>query len=191
VSAARFDWDAVHAQLEAQRLAFDSSGALSADEVQRILAERARRLAAPLEPSRDAELVDILVFIRGGQRYGVEAPHVREVLPTTSPTPLPGRRSGLAGVTNHRGRILAVVDLGGLRPRASGQPQGRIVAVEVPGMAFGLLADEITGIVPIAHADIAAGAPGSEAWVRGTTASMVCVLDLQALAEDPRVRVEE
>jgi chemotaxis signal transduction protein len=193
VSAARFDWDAVHARLQSQRLAFESSGsgAVSADETERILEGRARRLAAPLEPPRDAELIDILVFFRAGQGYGVEAAHVREALPRTSPTPLPGRRPGLAGVTNHRGRILAVVDLGGLRPRDGGRPEGRIVAVETRGIAFGLLADEITGIVPIAHAEIAAGAPGSEAWVRGTTTSMVCVLDLQALAEDPRIRVEE
>ena len=189
--SARFDWEAVHARLVAQRQALESSGAPSAEETRRILEERARRLAAPRERPPDAESTDVLVFLRAGERYGVEALHVREVLPTTSPTPLPGRRPGLAGVVSHRGRILAVVDLGGLRPRSGGRPEGRIVAVEARGMAFGLLADEVTGIVPITHAEMTAGAPGSEAWVRGTTGSMVSVLDLEALGEDPRVRVEE
>ncbi len=191
MSVERFDWEAAHARLESQRLALESSGALSAEETRRILEERARRLAAPPDPPSNAESIEVLVFLRAGERYGVEALQVKEVLPTTSPTPLPGRRPGLAGVANHRGRILAVVDLGGLRPRSAARTEGRIVAVEVPGMAFGLLADEITGIVPIAHADVTASAAGSEAWVRGTTGSMVCVLDLEALGEDPRVRVEE
>jgi purine-binding chemotaxis protein CheW len=191
VSAARFDWEAVHARLESLGRALESSGALSAEETRRILEERARRLAAPRERPPTAESTDVLVFLRAGERYGVEALHVKEVLPMTSPTPLPGRRPGLAGIASHRGRILAVVDLGGLRPRSAGPPAGRIVAVEVPGMAFGLLADEVTGIIPIAHAEMTAGAPGSEAWVRATTGSMVTVLDLEALGEDPRVRVEE
>jgi len=191
VSAARFDWEAVHARLESQRRALESSGALSAEETCRILEERAHRLAAPPVRPSAGKSTDVLVFLRAGERYGVEALHVKEVRPTTSPTPLPGRRPGLAGIANHRGRILAVVDLGGLRPRERGRPEGRIVAVQARDMAFGLLADEITGIVPIAQAEITVGAPGSEAWVRGTTGSMVCVLDLEALAEDPRVRVEE
>jgi purine-binding chemotaxis protein CheW len=191
VSAARFDWVAAHARLESQARALESFGALSAEETRRILEERAHRLAAPRERPSVAESTDVLVFVRAGERYGVEAIHVKEVLPTTSPTPLPGRRPGLAGIANHRGRILAVVDLGGLRPRAGGRSEGRIVAVEVPGMAFGLLADEVTGIVPIAHAEMTPGAPGSEAWVRATTGSMVSVLDLEALGQDPRVRVEE
>jgi purine-binding chemotaxis protein CheW len=191
VSAARFDWEAVHARLESQRQALESSGARSREETQRTLEERARRLAAPRERPADAESTDVLVFLRAGERYGVEALHVKEVLPTTSPTPLPGRRPGLAGVANHRGHILAVVDLGGLRPRSSGRPEGPIVVVEAPGMVFGLLADEITGIVPIDRVEMTGGAPGSEVWVRATTESMVCVLDLEGLGLDPRVRVEE
>ena len=191
MSAARFDWVALHARLESQRQAVESSGALSAEETRRILEERARRLAAPRERPSVAESTDVLVFLRAGERYGVEAIHVKEVLPTTSPTPLPGRRPGLAGIANHRGRILAVVDLGGLRPRSGGRPEGRVVAVEAHGMAFGLLADEVTGIVPIAHAEMTPRAPGSEAWVRATTGSMVSVLDLEALGQDSRVRIEE
>jgi chemotaxis signal transduction protein len=191
VSAARFDWESVRARLESQGRALESSGALSPEETRRILEERARRLAAPRERPPAAESTDVLVFLRGGERYGVEALHVKEVLPTTSPTPLPGRRPGLAGIANHRGRILAVVDLGGLRPLAGGRLEGRIVVVEAPGVTFGLLADEVTGIVPIAQTDMTAGAPGSDAWVRATTGGMASILDLEALGEDPRVRVEE
>jgi purine-binding chemotaxis protein CheW len=191
VSAARFDWEAVHARLDSQRRALESFGASSAEETRRILEERARRLATPRERPSVAESTDVLVFLRAGERYGVEALHVKEVLPITVPTPLPGRRPGLAGIANHRGRILAIVDLGALGPRSGGRPEGRIVAVEAHGMAFGLLADEITGIIPIANTAMAAGATGSEAWVRATTESMVSVLDLEALGADPRVRVEE
>ena len=191
MSARHFDWAGVHARLQSQRRALESFGTLSAEETGRILEERARRLAAPRERPSEGESTDVLVFVRAGERYGVEALHVKEVLRATVPTPLPGRRPGLAGIANHRGRILAVVDLGGLRPRSGARPEGRIVAVEAHGMAFGLLADEVTGIVPIAHAEMTAGDSGSQAWVRATTGSMVSILDLEALGQDPRVRVEE
>jgi len=193
VSAARFDWQAAYARLEALRRAVETGGALSPEEARRILEQRARQLAQPREErvSAAAEPLDLLVFSRSGERYGVVVRHVQQLLPKTSPTPLPGSRPGLAGVANHRGRILAVVDMGGLRPGPGGRPEGRIVAVETRGNCFGLLADEVAGLARVEPGEVTPGGKGNERWVRGTTAGMVSVLDLDALAEDPRIRVEE
>jgi len=193
VSAGRFDWTSANARLEALRQAVGTGGELSPEEARSILEERARRLSRPREErvSAVAELLDLLVFFRSGERYGVVARYVQELLPTTSPTPLPGSRPGLAGVANHRGRILAVVDMDGLRPGSCGRPEGLIVAVETSGNSFGLLADDVSGIARIAADEVTPGGMDDKRWVRGTTAGMVSVLDLDALAQDPRIRVEE
>ena len=192
MTTTRIDWQAAHARLEALSRAIESGGEPSPEDARRILEERARRLAQPREEViATAESTGVLVFSRAGQRYGVPARQAREVLPKTAPTPLPGTRPGLAGVAHHRGRVLAVVDVGGLRGNPSRGLEGWIVAVEAKGAAVGLLADEIAGIVPVAPGEVTAGGQGNERWVRGTTADFVTLLDLETLLEDPRVRVEE
>lgn len=191
MSPRRFDSAAVSVRLQSQSGALASSGKLSAEETRRILEQRAARLATPLERPSAAERTDVLVFGRVGDLYGVEALHVKEVLPMTLPTPLPGHRAGLVGITNHRGRILAVVDPAGLRRRQRGSLDGQIVVVDVSGMTFALLADEIRGIAQIVSAELTATSPASEVWVRVTTGGLVSVLNLEALVGDPRVAVQE
>jgi purine-binding chemotaxis protein CheW len=169
------------------------------EDVRRVLEERARALARPsvAEGAPDADHLELLVFSLGGERYGVDASRVAAVLPPVSPTPLPGARAALAGVVNHRGEVLAVLDLRGLLGMAGAEALSgiRIVVVDVGGMVLGLRADEVIGL-----ARVEAAAPGPQLarpegglpeWIRGVTGGMVSVVDLEALARDRRVRVEE
>ncbi|HXB54637.1 MAG TPA: chemotaxis protein CheW [Vicinamibacteria bacterium] len=197
----RFDWQAVHARLDATRLSLESGGEPSPEAARRILEERARKLAQPTrEAESNAEELPVLVFSRAGERYGVDPLSVVEVLPLIRPTPLPGARRFLVGVIHHRGEVRAVFDLrrllGGPGPENAGaKPEGRVVVVELRGMSFGLLADEVTGIVPVDAHEIATREgitrEGQAAWIRGTTGEMVSVLDLDELARDPRITVNE
>jgi chemotaxis signal transduction protein len=201
VTGQLFDWPAVHARLEALRQSLESGLEPSPEVARRILEGRAQKLAQVAVRSESASKgLDFLVFARAAERYAVEAFHVVEVLPFISLTPLPGARPFLVGVIHHRGNVIAVFDLRCLLLGTPGnfgaKREGYVVAVEVKGMSLGLLADGVSGIFRVVADELtAAGSPasrnGSPAWIRGTTADMVSVLNLDILARDPRITINE
>ncbi|MBI2161074.1 MAG: chemotaxis protein CheW [Candidatus Rokubacteria bacterium] len=122
---------------------------LSADETERILRARARALAKPLEePSAPAETLDLLVLGLAGERYGVDAAHVLEVIQLPELVPVPCTPPVVLGVVNHRGRVLAVLDLRRLFDLAVHEPSkaSRAVIVEAAGMTFGIFSDAVEGL---------------------------------------------
>lgn len=196
-----FDWEAAYARLEAFGRALEETVEPAPEEVRRILRERALSLARPQEtapaPSEGPELV---VFSLGEERYGIEAAHVHQVVPLRELTRVPCTPPFVLGVINHRGRILAVLDLrrflnlSGL----SGQdtPEGgRVVVVDAGGMTFGIRADSVAGIHKEAARELAPPpvtlASAGRAFVRGVAGDMIAVLDAEALARDPGIRVQE
>jgi purine-binding chemotaxis protein CheW len=161
---------------------------------ERILEERAARLARPLPASSGVEEgVSLLVFRRGGDAFGVDALAVVQVLPRTAPTRLPGTRAFLPGVIHVREALVAVLDLPALLGGRAAATDGTVVVVSAGGMTLGLLADEVLGIsaVPAAEADARTESQAAPAWVRGTTSGLVTVLDVEALARDARISVDE
>ena len=170
----------------------------SPEEVQRILRQRAEALAKPPDEARTpADLLELLVLSLGGERYGIEAADVLDVVPLRGLTPVPGTPSFVLGVVHHRGRVLPLLDLRTLfelggRGMANG---GRVVAVAAGGMTFGIFADAVTGTVRVGGDEVtpapATLAGDHRALVRGVTGEMVAVLDLDALARDPRITVNE
>ena len=193
----RFDWQAARERLERAARNVESVGHRSPEEARRVLEERARSLARrpPETPSGDS--LDLLVFTRSGERYGLEASRALEVLPPTSVAPVPGVRALLAGVVNHRGEVLAVLELRGLigpaRPGSDDGEPSFVVVVEALGMRFGLRADEVQGIVRVGLPELGPAGPGTglPSWIRGTTDGMVAVVDLESLAGDPRLIVDD
>jgi purine-binding chemotaxis protein CheW len=190
-----FDWAQAYARLER---AMASGGERSPEEVTQILEQRARRLAQPVErapaPTRALEL---LSFSLGAERYGIETAHVVEVVPVRALTPLPCVPDFVAGVIHHRGRILPVLDLGsfvGFGARAASET-GRVVCLEVGPMTFGLLADAVTGVAQVQAEELASRPErdqgGRRTFLRGLSADGVAVLDVEALAADPRLVINE
>ncbi|HUG54479.1 MAG TPA: chemotaxis protein CheW [Vicinamibacteria bacterium] len=175
----------------------------SPEAERRILEQRTRTLSQPLARTAAGETTGILVFARGGDRFGVEAVRVEEALPPASLTALPGARPFLAGVIPHRGRILGVFDLARLLGLAQAEAPSRpgaatpvrVVVVQARGMTFGLQADEVSGVVQVDAREAAPARSETSArrqpWLRATTADMVTILDLDALAQDPRLTVNE
>ncbi|MBI2553890.1 MAG: purine-binding chemotaxis protein CheW [Candidatus Rokubacteria bacterium] len=168
------------------------------EEVKRILRERAEALARPVEDARTpAEPLELLVFSLAGERYGIETVHVFEGVPLRGLTPVPGTPPFVLGVVNHRGRILPVLDLRRLFELAGqGVPEGgRVVAVEAGGMTFGIFADALAGTIRLGADEVAPPpvtlAGHRQAFIRGVTGEMVAVLDLEGLARDPRITVNE
>jgi purine-binding chemotaxis protein CheW len=167
-------------------------------DAKRILRERAQALARPLAQTEAAsERLDLLVFSLTDARYAVETGGLAEVTPLRELTPVPCAPPFVRGVVNHRGRILAVLDLGRFF-ELTGQaikPDSVIVTVEAGGLSFGILTDMVVGTVQCAASDLSpppAELPAARRiFLKGVTAEMVAVLDLEALARDPRLIVNE
>lgn len=183
--------------LERTRHAMQVAQNPAVEEVARILRERARRLARPLDaPAETGETLEILAFSLAGERYGIETRYVHEVVAPPDLTPVPGTPPFVRGVFNQRGRILAVVDLRGLVGLARQRPgeASRVAVVETGGMLFGLHADAVEGIYRVAMANLApppAGSGTTGVHLLGVTADMIGVLDLAAIARDPAFSVNE
>jgi purine-binding chemotaxis protein CheW len=191
------NWEEVHARLDRTRRALEASEA-SSEECTRILRTRATSLARPLpQPRAAAETLELLVFALAEGRYGVEARYVSAVTSLPELTPVPCAPAFVRGVVNHRGRILAVLDLRKLfeLPKQEIREDSSIVAVEAWGMSFGILADKVVGTVQCAASDLvpppAALPAARRLFLKGVTAEMVSVLDLEAMARDPRLVVNE
>lgn len=194
----RLDWQEAYARLERARRALEAGGAPSAEEIGRVLSDRARRLARPLAPAvSPAPASEVLVVTLDGERYGIETAHVQDVAPLGALTPVPCVPPFVLGVVTRRGRVLPVLDLRRLLDLPGrGVPEGsRVVMVEAGGMTFGLFTDAVTEVRRVGATEVAPPpavlAAGRRAVIRGVTGDLVAVLDLEALARDPRIVVNE
>ena len=142
-------------------------------------------------------MLHLAVFVLAGARYGIEAAYVLEVAPLRELTPVPCTPPHILGVMNHRGRILPILDLRNLFALAAQEmtAESRVVAVEVDGMTFGILADAVLGTMQVGIHEVVLPPVtllhDQQAALRGVTGEMIAVLDLEALARDPRLTVDE
>ncbi|MBI2911393.1 MAG: purine-binding chemotaxis protein CheW [Chloroflexi bacterium] len=194
----RANWQDIHAKLERARQALEAGASLPPEEVRRILRDRALALAKPPEEApAPGNILEILVFSLAGERCGIETAHVLEVVPLRELTPVPCTPPFYLGVMNHRGRILPVLDFRRLFGLAGqGVTEGsRVVAVEAGGMTFGIFAEAVGGTTRVGAQQVAPPpitlSGERQAFVRGVTGEMIAVLDLEAMARDPRIVVNE
>ena len=91
----------------------------------------------------------LLLFRAGGQVFAVEAGAVLEILPTTTPTRIPGAPPAVRGLINVRGTLVTVVDAAraigvGDAAAATG---GSLILVEHRSRPIGLAVDEVLDLV--------------------------------------------
>ncbi|MCI0407905.1 MAG: chemotaxis protein CheW [Acidobacteria bacterium] len=194
----RLNWQESYTRLERTRQALEAGGNVPPEEAKRILAGRAQVLAKPLEEAPTVtDTLELLVFSIARERYGIETAYILEVVSLPGLTPVPSAPPFVLGVVNHRGRILPVLDLRRLLGMAGhGIVEGsRVVAVQAGGMPFGIFADAVAGTVRVSAQNVSPSpviATGDhQAVVRGVTEEMIAVLDLEALARDPRIVVNQ
>ena len=88
-------------------------------------------------------------FNLNDQLFVVDSREVSEVLPMPPITPLPYVHAWVMGIANIRGRIIPIIDLGAFLGRKL-PLQGnhsRIVLVEHKTLTFGLVVDEVQGLM--------------------------------------------
>jgi purine-binding chemotaxis protein CheW len=190
------DWQDVRSKLTRAAASSDEALSPSAESIRAILAERARLLArVPAAPPSATEALTVVTFALGNERYAVESRFLREVVRVTDITPVPDTPEFLAGVTNVRGEILALVDLRKLFGIAvTGLTDlSRIVILGLERAEFGLLADAVHEVTILRRDDLLEP-PGPVAGISpdyslGVTEDALIVLDGEALLVDPRLFV--
>jgi purine-binding chemotaxis protein CheW len=171
----QFDWATAYRRLEAARRALDAEP--SPAELEAILQERARRLAQPQVSTAEATR-EVVRFRLCGEPFAVDAGCVLEAVGLHAPTPVPGTPAHLLGVLNHRGRVLPVFDLRPLLvPHGERRELTDAIAVSVGGMTFAIAAEGV---------DETAGLSA-----QALDEALVTLLDLEALAVDPRLRIDD
>jgi len=158
------------------------------------LASRARLLArVPAEPPRPGEMLELVVFVLAGERYGIESRLVREVARLTRFTPVPGTPAFVLGITSLRGGILALFDLRQLLGvvAVGVTDLGRIVVVGENRREFGLLADSASEMICVPRAGLAQSETAwGRAYVKGVSPDGVIVLSGEALLGDPQLTID-
>ncbi len=192
------DWRDLRRRLAAAAAASEEALRLPADRAKAVMDERARALARrPAPAPAPGETLEVVTFALGAERYGLEARHVLEVLRLADLTPVPGTPDFLAGVTNLRGDILAVVDLRrllGVAVRGL-TDLARVIVVGGDRAELGLLADAAHGVTAL-RAEELLDPPGSVSgagrdYVRGITREALIVLDGAVLLGDRRLFVDQ
>jgi purine-binding chemotaxis protein CheW len=189
---ARLDWEAARRRLD--------SVAVSPEQVReaglRVLAERAARLAIPLESQEATQTwLEVVTFRRADRRYAIESRFLVEVGMCGRLTRVPGAQPALLGMTNLRGDLLPVFELRALGDSGSyEQPlSSQLVVLGELGPDFGILADEVDEVTRLSLESLseprAVGALPHPEYVRGIAGDGCVLLDGQAILRDRLVFV--
>ena len=93
----------------------------------------------------------LLLFRAGGQVFAVAAGTVREILPASPTTRIPGAPEAVQGLINVRGLLVTVVDVARAVGVAAGAAPaaGSIILVEMGQRPVGLAVDEVLDLVSV------------------------------------------
>jgi purine-binding chemotaxis protein CheW len=98
--------------------------------------------------SRNDPQKDLVAFIVGGVRYAIDINRVREIVNPLPLTPMPHTPEEIAGVTDHPGEVLPILDLRvrfGL-PATPPTRSTKWILVNVGSQCLGLIVDEVTEV---------------------------------------------
>jgi len=113
--------------------------------------------AASPDVAAPAAMLHLLTFVLDREEFGIPVTQVREVIRVSAITRVPQVPAHVRGVTNLRGRILAVVEIRTRLGLAEAviTPLSRIVVVEVRGRVLGLLVDRVFQVTKVPAGSVA------------------------------------
>jgi purine-binding chemotaxis protein CheW len=114
-------------------------------------ADELQRQAPSTEAPRPSPELHLVTFALDREEFGIPIEQVREVIRVGEITRVPQARPHVRGVTNLRGRVLAVVEIRtriGL-PAAEITPRSRVVVVGVHDRILGILVDGVSQVVKV------------------------------------------
>lgn len=162
----------------------------------KVLEERAQAIAKPAS-QRQHELGDQYLRFRLGavEHYGIPYQYLEELVYVGNLARVPCTPAFVAGVVNHRGELLTILDLKQFfrMPAVALGDEARIIVVRHAGTRTGLLVDAVDGNEEYQGSELSPplsseGVSNME-YVLGIHAGSVTLLNLAALLDDPALRV--
>jgi len=113
-----------------------------------ILNQRAKELAkVNFKENEATNLIEVLFFNLGKEKYGIETIYIKEVFPLKNYTSLPLSPSFIYGVTNVRRKILMIIDLKALFEIDAPTPkENQLIILGQEEMEYALIIDNFSNI---------------------------------------------
>lgn len=134
-----------------------------------------------------------LSFKIGNENYGAEIAYVSEINSTTATTPLPSAATYFKGVINLRGRIIPIIDLAnlmGLTDHKNSEISCNVI-VNVNGRPYGLLVDQMNGVVDVPDENITRStdllSSKNQSFLKGigkVDGEVIIIINLEQLMKD-------
>ena len=162
-------------------------------EERRLLAERARELAAPRATPPVRAPLALIECRLGPERYALRLDQVRELATAERLVSIPCTPPHLAGMMNLRGTILPVLDLGPVLGLSPAPPEGGgIVVVVAWGASLcGLRFDATMGVRALDPDELLPPPAAENGYLEGATRDGLLLLALAALMADEGLVVAE
>jgi len=163
----------------------------------KLLRERAHLLAREPAAEESDERLEVVVFLLGRERYGIETSLIREVLTLREPTPLPCTPSFVLGIMNLRGEIISVLDLRKIFGFGELEPAelNKVIVLRGAALEFGILADEVIGVRTIPAKGVHPSPTtltGMRAdYLKGVVGGRLVLLDAGKMLADRRLVVHQ
>lgn len=125
------------------------SADVSAEELERILSERAAELSEEVLEEGDADRRLLMLFALGEEWYAVDVSQVREIKRQFEITPVPATPSHISGVINLRGEIISATDLAALLGVEDDSDNPVIMICDLPELTTGLVVGGVADIVEV------------------------------------------
>jgi purine-binding chemotaxis protein CheW len=157
-------------------------------------ADQLQRQAPALEAEAPSPELHLVTFALDREEFGIPIGQVREVIRVSDITRVPQARPHVRGVTNLRGRVLAVVEIRtrmGLAP-AEITPRSRVVVVGIRERTLGILVDGVSQVVKVPTATVTPApeevvSPGTD-YITGVArwnSRLIILLDLEKVLQLP------
>ncbi|MBF5041407.1 purine-binding chemotaxis protein CheW [Aggregicoccus sp. 17bor-14] len=187
-SSAQVNFAELYRRLDEARAVLERGQAVSEGHRKEVLAARAKALAGSREEVRQ-ELLSVLAFQVGGERYAVPLAAVDHVLEARGLCPLPGAPRHVLGALVSRSRVVAVLDLRQLLGLEGGGMSDltRVVVVDVGEESFGLAAESVDGRLELPRAELMRPPPGPFSHLGP---QRLTILDLEQLGDAGAARRE-
>ncbi|MEA1922844.1 MAG: chemotaxis protein CheW [Pseudomonadota bacterium] len=186
-------------QLKQMRNAFQGKSEMTPEKAQAILQARAQAIRAGGSEEDEGELLEILEFTLGLERYAFPLEWVSEVCRVGEITEIPGTPAFVKGVVNIRSRIYSVLDLGTLlalpaNPDGALDPVEDILLVLASGeMEFAVCIDRLVGVGSLPRKRFQTSLSTLDKiaaeYFKGVTSDHLVLLDAERLLNDKNIVV--